>query len=195
MKILLHTCCAPCSVYPVLALREKGFDVTAFFYNPNIHPFLEFKRRLESVEYFCTMNEIPLIIEGQYQLNDFLRAIVFQEHQRCSICQSLRIEKTLGIAESLGFELFTTSLLYSRYQKHNEIKEQCETLTEKSKTAFYYEDFREGWQYGIDVSRTQGLYRQPYCGCIYSEQERFDKNLRSKRKQSHAKNDGVGHKE
>ncbi len=196
MNILLHTCCAPCSIYPVLALREKGFDVTAFFYNPNIHPYLEYKKRLQSVIFFCETNSIPLIVEDQYQLNDFLRAVVFREHLRCTICQSLRIEKSLTFAESHNFEFFTTSLLYSRYQKHDEIKQQCEEISaEKMGTVFYYEDFRVGWQYGIDASLSQGLYRQPYCGCIYSEQERYDKIARSKREKNHDKNHRISHKE
>ena len=194
MNILLHTCCAPCAIYPVSVLREQGFDITAYFYNPNIHPYQEFKKRLDSVVYYCEANSIPLVLEGQYQMTDFLRSVVFQEHRRCTICQSLRITKTFDFAKSKGFDLFTTSLLYSRYQNHNEIKDQCKAVARDSKVQFYYNDFREGWQYGIDASLAQGLYRQPYCGCIYSEQERYDKHLRSKRNKAHVENDCFGNK-
>lgn len=189
MNILLHVCCAPCAIYPVDMLRNKGFSVTAFFYNPNIHPYVEFKKRLSSVVSFCQTNEIPLVVEGGYQMVDFLRFVVFHEHERCSICQSMRIAKTLEHAHSGGFDYFTSSLLYSRYQDHDGIKLQCETLAGKTDVSFYYEDFRVGWQYGIDASIVQGLYRQPYCGCIYSEQERYDKNSRSKRKKLHVEDD------
>ncbi len=195
MKILLHTCCAPCAIYPVSVLKEQGFDVTAFFYNPNIHPYLEYKKRRDTVISFSEANGISLIIEGDYQLNDFLRSVVFQEHRRCTICQSLRITKTHEVAKSNGFDFFTTSLLYSLYQNHNEIRDQCEALSKQSGVPFYYKDFRVGWQYGIDASLAQGLYRQPYCGCIYSEQERYDKTLRSKRNKTHAENDRSGNEE
>lgn len=189
----MHVCCGPCAVYPVAKLRENGFSVTAFFFNPNIHPYLEYKKRLASVVAFCASNEVPLFIEGGYQVIDFLRSVVNHEHQRCTICQSLRIIKTVEFARSNFFASFTTSLLYSRYQNHIEIRQQCEALARESDIEFYYEDFRLGWQFGIDTSIAQGLYRQSYCGCIYSEQERYDKTLRSKRKKVHVKNDCFSH--
>ena len=195
MNILLHTCCAPCAIYPVSILREQGFSVTAYFFNPNIHPYLEFKKRHDTVVSFCAANDIPLLTESRYQMTEFLRSVVFHEHQRCTIFQSLRITKTHEIAKSSGFDFFTTSLLYSRYQNHNEIKDQCEVVAKGSGVRFHYNDFRTGWQYGIDASLAQGLYRQPYCGCIYSEQERYDKSLRSKRNKADVENDRLGNKQ
>lgn len=193
-RVLLHTCCAPCAIYPVSVLQGQGFAVTAYFYNPNIHPYLEYQKRLDSVVQFCEKNKLPLIQEGHYQMAEFLRAVVFQEHLRCSICSSLRISKAHDFAKNNNFAYFTTSLLYSRYQKHDEIKDQCEALVEQTGPQFYYKDFRQGWQFGVDESLTQGLYRQPYCGCIYSEQQRYDKTMRSKRNKAHVENDSPGNK-
>jgi len=188
-KILLHTCCAPCAIHPLAILRDLGFHVTAYFYNPNIHPYQEFKKRLDALILYCDANDLPLVIDGHYQMAEFLRAVVFKEQIRCTICQYLRINKTQEYAKSNGFDLFTTSLLYSRYQNHNEIRDQCEALSKQSEVSFYYKDFREGWRDGIDASLALGLYRQPYCGCIFSEQERYDKTFKSKRNKPHVEND------
>lgn len=183
MNILLHTCCAPCAIYPVSQLRRQFADnITLFFFNPNIHPYLEYKRRLDCLISFCKNNNLQLIVEGEYGVKDFLRAVVFKEDERCSICSSLRMYKTNEWAKTHHFDAFSTTLLYSRYQNHFQIKDQCQTLSLESKIPFYYEDFREGWQYGVDISLEQKLYRQPYCGCIYSEQLRYDKSQRQKKR-------------
>ena len=98
----------------------------------------------------------------------------------------MRIAKTVTFAKNHGFEYFTSSLLYSRYQNHHEIKRQCEDLSKGFGVQFVYYDFREGWRAGIESAISQGLYRQAYCGCIYSEQERYDKTMRVKRKVNNA---------
>ena len=183
MNILLHTCCAPCAIYPVSRLRSQFTEnITLFFFNPNIHPYQEYKKRLDCLVSFCDKNNLPLIVEGGYQLTEFLRAVVFHEDKRCSICSSLRMTKTQEWAKTHKFDAFTTTLLYSKYQNHHQIKDQCQIISQESKIPFYYEDFREGWQYGVDISLEQKLYRQPYCGCIYSEQQRYDKSQRLKKR-------------
>lgn len=179
MKILLHTCCGPCSIYPVTELGEK-YDISAFFFNPNIHPFLEFNRRRDALLAFCESEKITVIDSGVYGLHDFLRKVVFQEDLRCQICYSWRMEETAKKAASCGFQGFTTTLLYSRYQNHEQLKKFGFQLAEKYNIDFIYHDFREGWQYGINKSKELGMYRQPYCGCIFSEQERYDKLYRKK---------------
>jgi hypothetical protein len=90
----------------------------------------------------------------------------------------MRLEKTVSLAKEMGFNAFSTTLLYSKYQRHLHLISLCENLSIKYNISFYYQDFREGWQYGIDASKKLEMYRQPYCGCIYSEQERYDKSLR-----------------
>ena len=180
-KLLLHCCCGPCSVYPVETLREDGIDVTGFFYNPNIHPFKEFRRRLTTAEEYSKKTGIRLISDKNYGLIKFLRAVVNKENERCLYCYQERLEKTVQKARQEGFESFSTTLLYSKYQNHYKIRQICEELSKQYSVNFHYDDFRVGWQKGIDKSIDLNLYRQPYCGCIYSEQERYDKSLLSSR--------------
>jgi epoxyqueuosine reductase len=180
MKLLLHVCCGPCAIYPLSLLRESGIDISGYFYNPNIHPFKEFKRRIEALETVSHHFNFHVIYENSYGLVDFMRKVVFHEKERCSICYHLRLSRTVAYAKDNGFDAFSTTLLYSRYQNHQALIDLCSELAEANGISFYYRDFREGWQAGIDQSKSLNLYRQQYCGCIYSEQESFDKSLRKK---------------
>jgi len=180
MKVFLHVCCGPCTIYPLRVLREKGEEVTGYFYNPNIHPFMEFKRRLATLQDYAKLSGLPLIQDTGYGLTEFVRKIAFHEADRCNICYFLRLEKTAALAKEMGFDAFSTTLLYSKYQRHSRLIAACEKLSTQYKIPFYYHDFRKGWQDGIDISKELEMYRQPYCGCIYSEQERYDKSLRKK---------------
>ncbi len=182
MNILLHVCCGPCTTYPLKSLRNNGYTVSGFFFNPNIHPFKEFRRRLTSLEDLGRRMAFPVDYDRQYGLKNYLREVVFHEQERCRICYTMRLEATAQKAVEAGSDAFSTTLLYSRYQNHALIKKICENISEKYGIPFYYEDFREGWQEGIEMAIKMGLYRQPYCGCIYSEQERYDKSLRKKRR-------------
>ncbi|MEN8256869.1 MAG: epoxyqueuosine reductase QueH [Thermodesulfobacteriota bacterium] len=181
MKILLHTCCGPCSIYPLSQLRAQGHQVTGYFYNPNIHPFREFKKRLAAMRLFAAKEGLEVIYDVNYGLTEYLRQVVYNEKERCRICYGMRLAEVASLAAEKGFEAFTTSLLYSRYQQHAEIRKQSEDLAAKHGLVFLYEDFRQGWQEGIDASLAMDLYRQPYCGCIYSEQERYDKKMRKEK--------------
>lgn len=181
MKVLLHICCGPCSIYPLTVLRQEGFDVRGYFNNPNIHPFQEFKRRLTTLEQFSSDRNLPLIVEKEYGLREFVRRIAFHEDTRCQICYLLRLDKTASLASELGFDAFSTTLLYSRYQQHTLLAEICQKLADTYAVEFLYRDFREGWQYGIEMSVELNMYRQPYCGCIYSEHERYDRSLRKRK--------------
>jgi len=179
-------------VYPTDFLLTRDYDLTLFFYNPNIHPFREFQKRKESVEMFAESHNLPVHIDGQYRLTEFIRVIVFREKSRCSVCQQIRIKETALFARNNGFDAFSTSLLYSRYQNHEEIRQQCMDISKSLGIQFVYHDFRQGWKRGIESSIAQGLYRQSYCGCIYSEQERYDKCLRKKGKDN-GKDDRSGY--
>jgi len=180
MNILLHVCCGPCALYPLRVLREQGHQVEGYFYNPNIHPFREFRRRIVALGEMADKENFQVRIESDYGLREYLRKVVFNETSRCSLCYDLRIEQSAAKASALGADAFTTTLLYSRYQNHSLIREKGEALARQYGVEFYYEDFRKGWQEGIDRSKEMGLYRQPYCGCIYSEQERYDKTMKQK---------------
>ena len=181
MKILLHSCCGPCTIYPLSALRASNHEVTAYFNNPNIHPYKEFKRRLNTLKEYAITEKLPLISDDNYGLTEFLQQVVFKEKVRCPICYEMRLEKTALFAAENNFDGFTTTLLYSRYQNHDLIADRCTKLAEQFSLKFIYEDYRVGWQEGIDLSIEKDMYRQPYCGCIYSEQERYDKSLRKKK--------------
>jgi len=178
MKILLHACCAPCLIYPYSRLKDQGNEVTAFFYNPNIHPFREYKKRFETLKIYAENFNFPLVYDKKYELIDFLRKIVFHEAERCSICYSTRLERTALLAKDQGFEAFTTTLLFSKYQRHDLVTSLCNTISLRYNIPFIYEDFRAGWHLGMDIAKELDMYCQSYCGCIYSEQERYDKSIK-----------------
>ena len=183
MNILLHVCCGPCAVYPLEFLRQHGHEVTGYFYNPNIHPYREFKRRIKALDEYSEQKKFKVTIDRNYGLTEYLRQVVFNENIRCSICYDMRLEPTARLAAEQGADAFSSTLLYSKYQNHQLLIDKCNKLADQYGVQFFYRDFREGWQQGIDGSIAMELYRQPYCGCIYSEQERYDKKLRKKMRQ------------
>lgn len=174
MRILIHICCAPCFTYPHKKLREQGHEVVGFWYNPNIHPFLEYKAREDSVKKYAFLEKVE-IIYGEYELSAYLqRAVKANERdERCIQCYEYRLEKTATYAKEKNYDAFTTTLLVSRHQKHNNIKKLGMLLSEKYSIPFHYVDFREGWNQGKAIATHYSLYRQKYCGCIYSEWERY----------------------
>lgn len=173
MNILLHVCCGPCSIYPLQKLAESGHSVSGFFYNHNIHPYQEYQRRLTAVREFAETKELAMIYRDEYNLEEFLSAVAQNPAARCNYCYFSRLDAAAQKAAELGFDAFTSSLLYSRYQNHESIRTAGERAAERHGVSFYYEDFRPGWQEGIRISKEMGLYRQQYCGCIYSEKERY----------------------
>ncbi len=174
-RILLHTCCGPCTIHPLDRLRDEGWGVHGYFYNPNIHPYQERQKRLEALQSLAEQRDLPLIVRTEYELEHFLRAVAFREEQRCVICYSMRLEATAMLARKSGFDAFTSTLLYSRYQKHATIRSIAETAALKYSIPFFYQDFRTGWSVGQETAKGMNLYRQQYCGCIYSEKDRYDR--------------------
>ena len=172
-KILLHICCGPCAIYPVWALRGEGLAVHGFFYNPHIQPYLEFKKRLETLRFWAESEELPLIVRSDYDPESFFRQVAFRESQRCFYCYSLRLEAAARLAKKSRFDAFTTTLLYSKRQKHELIVAIATEAARKHGIDFLHRDFRVGWREGQQKALALGLYRQQYCGCIYSEMERF----------------------
>jgi predicted adenine nucleotide alpha hydrolase (AANH) superfamily ATPase len=174
-SILLHTCCGPCATYAVESLRGQGLDVTAFWYNPNIHPFSEHQRRLEAMQTLAQALDMPLIVNEGYDMLKYFQAVVGHESDRCPDCYRLRLSRTAAVACEKGFDAFTTTLLISPYQDHELIHEIGEQLGKEYGIGFHYEDFRPGFREGHRISREMGLYHQGYCGCVYSEWERYGK--------------------
>ena len=173
MKILLHVCCAPCAIYPLKELRSAGLEVTGFFFNHNIQPYQEYHRRLNAVREYAARIDLNMVYRDDYRLEEFLAAVANKPGQRCTYCYESRLEIAAGTAAELGFGAFTSSLLYSRFQQHETIRDIGERIGARYGIRFLYDDYRRGWQEGIAISKELGLYRQQYCGCIYSEKERY----------------------
>ena len=177
--ILLHACCGPCSITPVLRLRDLGLCPTLYFYNPNIHPLSEYLRRREGLLAVAARLDAPVLFAdgsdpqaahpGPWLQN--VAPLAAQGDSRCHACYALRLDQTARTAAALGFARFSTTLLYSKYQKHEAIREAGQAAA--TACAFLYEDFRPGWSRGITLSKDWGIYRQQYCGCLLSEYERY----------------------
>lgn len=172
MKILLHICCAPCATYPFKFLTEEGHRVTGYFYNPNIHPFREYIRRREAVEKYAALAGREVIYPG-YDFREFLRIVVPRETDRCRHCYRLRLRKTAFAAREGNFDAFTTTLLLSKHQQHKEIKKGGREVAGEEGVEFLDRDFRPGWEEHWQLTARYDLYKQQYCGCIYSEYERY----------------------
>ena len=180
-SLLLHVCCGPCALMPLTRLKDEGYEVTAWFMNPNIHPLTEYLRRREAAAECAQKHNVPLLFaDAAWDVTAWLRAASGRDEPpaRCAWCCESRMEATWAKAHELGFASFSSSLLYSRYQPHDIIAAAGHRLAARvDGPTFVYRDFRTDWQAGIDASRAWGLYRQSWCGCIYSEAERYRKRL------------------
>ena len=166
-KILLHTCCAPCTTYINEWLKGSGFLTAGFFYNQNIYPAAEYELRKRCMEYYSAISnlDVTYVEEDSPPLAG-----------NCEHCYETRLRKTAQFAKHNGFELFTTTLLISPYQKHDMIKELGTRISEELGIGFLYHDFREGYYKSRELSTRYILYRQKYCGCSASHKERELKN-------------------
>lgn len=173
MTMLLHTCCGPCACYTTKRLMEEGLQPTLFFYNPNIHPYQEQKLRLEGFRQLAEYRKLPTVVEPGYELEEFLKAVAGDPLNRCQECYRIRLSRTAAKAKELGFELFGTTLLISPYQNRELICKIGHELAKDYGLAFHDEDFRPGFRESQNMAKELGLYRQKYCGCIYSEKERY----------------------
>jgi predicted adenine nucleotide alpha hydrolase (AANH) superfamily ATPase len=175
MKALLHICCANCAIYPINNMREEGLEVMGFFYRHNIHPYTECLRRQEALEAYAEKIKLKVIYQEGYDLEGFIQNVAFRESERCNYCYHDRLRSTALLAKRGKFDYFSSTLLYSKHQQHELIRSMGESIGKSVGVPFLYRDYREGWKEGIECSKQMGLYRQQYCGCIYSEKERFFK--------------------
>ncbi|MCQ2359334.1 MAG: epoxyqueuosine reductase QueH [Phascolarctobacterium sp.] len=173
MKLLLHACCGPCACYPTEKLRADGKDFDILYYNPNIHPYKEFKQRLATLREICAKKEVTLFVNKNYDLETCVRGMLSEPTIRCAYCYRMRLRYAAQFAKEQGYDAFSTTLLVSIYQKHELIKKIAQEAAEEFGIPFYYEDFRVGYQRGVDISLEMGLYRQQYCGCVFSERDRY----------------------
>ncbi len=177
-RILLHVCCAPCSIKCVERLRTEGTEPVLFWYNPNIHPFTEYRNRKDALVRYAGEIGLELILRDEYGLRSFLARTgcgpdAFQRGYRCPKCYASRLEATAAHAEENGFDGFCTSLSISPYQDHALIREIGDEAARRFGVEFFYRDFRPWFREGQREARERGLYMQKYCGCLFSEEERF----------------------
>ena len=171
--LLLHICCGPCGTYSIQRLREQGFAVTGFWYNPNIHPYAEHERRRECVRAYSEEIGLPMLWVDEYDMPAYFRAVAGHETfgERCPLCYHLRLERAAQVACTERFDAFTTTLLISPYQQQATIHRLGEELAHQHGLSFYFENLRRGWSERGKMAREQEMYQQHYCGCLYSEWE------------------------
>ncbi|MDR0827957.1 MAG: epoxyqueuosine reductase QueH [Desulfovibrio sp.] len=201
MRILVHMCCGPCSIVVFRRLVQAGHECCGLFFNPNIQPLSEYIKRREGAVETARNLSVPILLPDACVSFDapdekqgdwikpalpaavdpvpWLRAVSGRENERCVFCWRLRIEKCAEIAQKQGYEAFCTSLLYSRHQDHEKIRALGFAAASARGLAFVYEDFRIYWKEGVELSRDWGIYRQQYCGCIFSEYERYNRAFSS----------------
>ena len=168
-------------MYCIDSLRKENIEPVLYWYNPNIHPFTEYKARLDTLIDYSETIGIKLAVEDEYGLDEFCRSVACRIESRCiDYCYPIRLRKTFEYAKNNGFEAVSTTLLYSIYQNHSFIKSYCEKLSAEFGIEFFYRDFRTGFWEGHDKAVEAGLYMQKYCGCIYSEEDRYVKKLKVK---------------
>ena len=173
MKTLLHTCCAPCANQSIEVLRTDGFEVTAYWYNPHIHPFTEYRARRNCLRDYAATIELPLIERHDYGLRPFVREVAADIAGRCVKCYEMRLFETAKTAKEQGFDSFTSSLFISPYQNHELMRETAERAAMTYGVEFLYRDFRPYFKAGQEKAREFNFYMQKYCGCVFSEEERY----------------------
>ena len=181
-KTLMHCCCAPCSVRCIEDLRGEGIEPTAYWYNPTIHPYQEYKARRDTLVSYAPSIGMALIVDESYGLRPFVKAVAADINHRCCYCYACRLDRTARYAAENGFESFTTTLLISPYQDHDLIRSLGEQMGKKYGVAFLYRDFRPGFRDGQAKARSLGFYMQKYCGCIFSEEDRYAKAIAQNKK-------------
>lgn len=170
--ILLHICCAPCATSVVEELRARDFSVSGFFYNPSIHPWKELQRRLSALKDWAPTVDLPVKYHEEYPLEENMRMLLDADN-RCSECFYQRLSATAREAGKTGIDIFTTTLSVSPYQNHDLLIEAGMRAAGEAGVEFMYMDFRNLYKRSIEISRAAGLYRQPYCGCVFSERDRY----------------------
>jgi predicted adenine nucleotide alpha hydrolase (AANH) superfamily ATPase len=179
MNLLLHICCAGCLCAPLEELRKENIYVHGYFYNPNIHPLLEFRKRLKAVHIFQESD--PLIVDycEEYGLMEYLKEEDYEGEDRCEDCYRLRLRTTACYAREKGFDAFSSTLLFSEHQDHERVKKVGEQVSEQIGISFEYRDYRYLCECSREIASKKMLYKQSYCGCIFSEYERYKDTTRN----------------
>lgn len=178
-NLLLHICCAGCLCAPLEELRREKIHVHGYFYNPNIHPLLEFRKRLKAMRIFQESDPIKIDYYEEYGLMEYLKEVDYEGNNRCEDCYRLRLRNTANYAKENGFDAFCSTLLFSKQQDHEKIKEIAEQISEQVGISFEYKDYRHLCECSHEIAKKKMLYRQSYCGCIFSEYERYKDTTRN----------------
>lgn len=180
-KLLLDTCCGPCAMAAQRLLKGEGLKAHYLFYNPNIHPYREYRSRLETFERLMaeTGSEYTVLA---YEPEEWLRAVAFREESRCEICYRLRLRRAADFALEEGMEAFSTTLFASPHQDHELLSLLGTSIARSRGLEFLVWDGREVYREVLREARERGMYTQPYCGCLLSERERYDRSLRQRLK-------------
>ncbi len=173
MNTLLHICCAPCANQCIEVLRTDGVALTGFWYNPNIHPFTEYRARRNCLREYAASIDLKLLERDEYALRPFVREVAEDLANRCVKCYEMRLFATAQAAAEGGFDSFSSSLFISPYQNHELMQEVGERAAAEFGVKFLYRDFRPYFRQGQTFAREQGMYIQKYCGCVFSEEERY----------------------
>lgn len=174
-SVLIHSCCGPCATYTIKLLQQEKYDVSSLWYNPNIHPYTEHQNRLDAMQKLSREWSFPLIVNQGYEIIKYFRDVVGHEANRCADCYRIRLNKTACIARENNFDAFTTTLLISPYQDHRMIRQLGDKASYEYGVEFLFRDFTPGFRQSHELANELGLYRQKYCGCVYSEYERYAK--------------------
>lgn len=177
-NLLLHICCAGCLCAPLEELRREGLHVHGYFYNPNIHPLLEFRRRLKAVHIFQESDPIKIDYCEEYGLREYLDEVNYKGDNRCGDCYALRLRTTANYAKENGFDAFCSTLLFSEHQDHENVKKCGYQVSEQVGIPFEYRDYRYLCDCSRKIASKKMLYKQSYCGCIFSEFERYKDTTR-----------------
>lgn len=182
-KVLMHVCCAPCFITIQEDIEANGMlidgkrqevELTAYWYNPNIHPKAEYTRRLEAFKKFCEMTNTRNVVCDEYDMNGFIKDVVEQVgegkryHIRCKYCYYRRLENVFKYAAENGYDIVSTTLTRSPFQNHDLINEVAEKLSQKYGVKYVYSDYRHTYYDGQKKAREMELYMQKYCGCVFS---------------------------
>ncbi len=186
MKLLLHICCAPCSVACIKQLRADGIEPVGFWYNPNIHPVTEYRERRDCLIDYAESIGLELVVEDSYGLRPFVRAVADDIENRCQHCYACRLDRTAQYAAENGFTAFSTTLTISPYQNYEMICEQGKLAGGRYNVPFLPIDFRPHYREGQHEARNLDLYMQKYCGCIFSEEDRYMKTGKDKKEKKQA---------
>jgi hypothetical protein len=173
MKILLHCCCAACTLGPLRELEQEGYEVTGYFYNPNIHPLIEFRRRLKAQKVLQEHLTLEMVYEQEYGLREYLQKVDWRSEERCPGCCRLRLSRVAREARERGIGAFSTTLLASEHQDHESVRRIGDECARAEGVEFVYRDWRRLARENHERAAQLRLYLQQYCGCVFSEYERF----------------------